>query len=254
MGAWESVSRVGGSYNPAALATGWAFDRRAGRAPDLLVFTDSSKRIVGFTSGTRRRPDLSPILPEAASDRVGWIAYLPAGMSSDVTAYLVFEDGRSLCEVGESHVPGTYLTAPASKAGLVVPGLQIKESGGWTRDSLDPLAVTVPNPTDTWSSRTVKSGAAVLRIGPVPCGSESSIGLPLITSTTASMTRVSVVERGTRRVLAEANPPPGLSAWDLWRLDVPAGASPMVCDYIVEDTDNDPGSWVAVGLPRIITR
>jgi len=98
----------------------------------------------------------------------------------------------------------------------------------------------------------VKSGAALMRVGPVPCGSGSSIGLPLITSAHTSALRVSVVERGTRKVLAEANPPPGLSNWDLWRLDVPAGAPPMACDYVIEDNDNDPASWIAAGLPRTI--
>jgi hypothetical protein len=239
-GALESVGRLSGSYNPAALATGWAYDRRASRAPDLLVFADPSQRIVGFSSGTRRRPDLAASVPEAARIRVGWVAYLPAGRQSDVSLYVVLGDGRSLCKVTEAHIPGSYLTAPARKAGQVVQGVQVTTYGDWTREK------------ETWSSRTVKSGHALLRIGPVPCGSGASIGLPLITSSTASSIRVSVNERRTGKVLAEADPPPGISAWDLWRLDVPVGAPAATCDYVVEDNDNDPASWVAAGLPRAI--
>jgi hypothetical protein len=108
-------------------------------------------------------------------------------------------------------------------------------------------------PSEIWSSHAVKSRDAVLRLGPVDCGSGSSIGLPLMTSTTTAMIRVSVVERGTGNVLATASPPPGLATWDLWRLDVPAGAPAMTCDYIVEDRDNDPASWIATGLPRAIS-
>jgi hypothetical protein len=254
VGYWESSSPVGGSYTPAVLASGWALDRQLDKAPDLIVFSDDSQRIVGYTSGTRRRPDVSVIDAGTAGERVGWIAYLPAGEPADLTAYVVLGNGRSVCKAGGARLPGTYLTAAFSKAGPVIPGVSVSTQGDWTKDTLPPPAPGSATPVESWSSRAVTSGHAVLRIGPVPCGSGASIGLPLATSVTRSSIRVSVVQRETRVVLAAAHPPPGLASWDLWRLDVPVGAPAMSCDYIVEDMDNDPASWIAAGLPRTITR
>jgi hypothetical protein len=79
-----------------------------------------------------------------------------------------------------------------------------------------------------------------------------SIGLPLVTGPGASTIRVSVIERNTGDVLAATNPPAGTSTWDLWRLDIPAGAPDMIVDYMIEQGDNGAGAWVVVGLPRSI--
>jgi len=246
-GWWDSVSAVGGSYTPAVLASGWALDRRFAKAPDLLVFADASGRIVGYASGTRRRPDVDAVWPQATNKRVGWVAFLPGGLRADLTAFARLADERTLCPIGTRHLPGTYLTAPAAKAGAVIPGVQVAAQGDWVKE-------TVPGTpgSEAWSSRAVQSANGQLRIGPVACGSGSSIGLPLTTSATPSSTRIAVVERGTGKVLAAANPPPAMSAWDLWRLDVPVGAPSVACDYVVEDADGDPAAWIAIALPRTI--
>jgi len=247
-GSWDSAGAVGGSYTPAVLAGGWAFDRQQMKAPDLLVFVDAPGRIVGYATSTRRRPDVEAALPDTANERVGWAAFLPAGLPADVRVFARLGDERTLCPIGAWHLPGTYLTAPAAKAGAVIPSVEVAAQGDWFEERK--RASPIP---DTWSSRTVTSRNGQLRLGPVPCGSGSSIGLPITTSPTASSIRVSIVERGTGRLLAAANPPPGLSAWDLWRLDVPVGAPSATCDYVVEDSDRDTATWIAVALPRVIS-
>ena len=83
-------------------------------------------------------------------------------------------------------------------------------------------------------------------------GAGLSIGLPLLTGPGASAIRVSVIERGTGEMLAAANPPAGMSTWDLWRLDIPTGAPDMIVDYVIEQGENRAGEWVVVGLPRLI--
>jgi hypothetical protein len=252
VGAWESVSRVGGSFSPAAVAEGWGYDRRFKRAPDRVVFTDGARRIVGFATPTRRRPDLRSGHPEVSTGRVGWVSYLPAGVSSDITAFLVLGDGRSLCRAGASHVPGNYLTVRAEKAGGIIPGVAVSADGKWVKD-LRPLGAPAPPfPTETWSSQTLNVGTGVLRLGPVNATAGLSIGLPLTTGPRASAVRVSVIERGTGEVLAAANPPAGASAWELWKLELPAGAPDMIVDYVVEQKDTGREDWVTVGLPRQI--
>jgi hypothetical protein len=252
IGAWESVSRVGGSFSPAALAEGWGYDRRFKRAPDRVVFADGARRIVGFATPTRRRPDLLPGHPEVSTSRIGWASYLPAALSSDITAYLVLGDGRSLCHAGAAHVPGNYLTVQAEKAGGIIPGVEVSADGKWVKDLRSLGAPTPPFATETWSSHTLNLGTGVLRLGPVRTTGGLSIGLPLTTGPRASAVRVSVIERGTGEVLAATNPPAGASTWELWRLDLPAGAPDMIVDYVVEQKDTGTGDWVTVGLPRLI--
>jgi hypothetical protein len=252
IGAWESVSHVGGSFSPAALANGWGYDRRFERAPDRVVFVDGARRIVGFATPTRRRPDLLSGHPEVSTNRVGWQGYLPAGLSSDITAYLVLGDGRRLCRAGAAHVPGNYLTVAAEKAGGIIPGVEVSADRKWVKD-LRPLgAATPPFTTETWSSQTLNLGTGVLRLGPVKATAGLGIGLPLATGPRASAVRLSVIERGTGEVLAAANPPAGASAWELWRLELPVGAPDMMVDYVVEQKDTGAGDWVTVGLPRFI--
>jgi hypothetical protein len=252
LGGWESVSHVGGTFNPAALAAGWGYDRRFKRAPERLVFTDATRRIVGFATSTRRRPDLLPGYPEFSTDRVGWISYLPAGLSSDMTAYLVLGDGRRLCRVGAAHVPGNYLTTPAAKAGEIIAGAEVSVQGTWVSNVRPPDAAIPPFATDTWSSHTLSSRTGVLRLGPVKVTGGASIGLPVITGPGASAVQISAIERGTGEVLAATNPPAGTSTWDLWTLDMPQGAPATIVDYVIEQGHNGAGEWVVVGLPRQI--
>ncbi len=244
---------MGGSFNPAVLAVGWGYDRRSNREPERIVIADAMRRIVGFAPLTRRRPDLLPAHPELSNRRVGWVSYLPASLSSDMTAYLLLGDGRTLCRAGGAHLPGSYLTAPAVKAGGLIGGVEVSTHGTWVRDLPPPGAAPPPFATEVWSSQTLSAGTGVLRLGPVTATTGMSIGLPLITGPGASAIRVSVIERGTGEVLATTNPPAGKSSWDLWRLDMPADAPAMVVDYVVEQSANSEGQWVVVGLPRSIT-
>ena len=246
-GFWDSARPAGGSYTPAVLAEGWALDRRFVKAPDLLVFADASGTIIGYATGTRRRLDVEAVWPQATNKRVGWVAFLPGDLAGDVSAFVRLGDERTLCPIARRHLPGAYLTAPAAKAGPVIPGVEVAAQGNWVKQPVRDSVVS-----EAWSSGTIVSAHGQLRIGPVPCGPGSTIGLPVTTSAAPSSIRVSIVERGTGKQLAAANPPPGLSAWDLWRLDVPAGAPAETCDYFIDDNDGNSASWIAAGLPRTI--
>jgi hypothetical protein len=149
-------------------------------------------------------------------------------------------------------VPGNYLTAPAGKAGEIIAGVDADVHGPWVRNLPPPGAAMPAFATDTWSSQTVTSRIGRLRLGPVKASGGLSVGLPLITGPGASTIRVSAIERATGEVIAATNPPPGTSTWDLWRLDIPAGAPAMVIDYVIEG-GTGAGDWVVVGLPRLIT-
>ena len=254
IGAWESVSGAGGSFNPAALVSGWGYDRRFKRAPERIVFVDGTRRIAGFATTTRRRPELALAHPEFSTEHVGWASFVPAGLASDLTAYAVLGDGRSLCRLGGAHIPGGYLTAPVAKAGETIPGVEASAQGAWIKNGPPIGAAAPPFATDTWRSPTPGSGSGVLRLGPVKATGGLSIGLPLITGAAASAVRVSAIERGTGEVLAATQPPPSTSAWDLWRLDLPPGSPEMIVDYVIEPGGSKPDDWVVVGLPRLIRR
>jgi hypothetical protein len=251
-GAWESASPVGGSFNPSVLAVGWGYDRRFKREPERIVITDGIGRIVGFAPLTRRRPDLLPAHPELSGSRVGWISYLPASLSADMTAYLLLGDGRTLCRGGGAHVPGSYLTAPAAKADAIIGGVEVSAHGMWVKDLLPLGAPQPPFGGETWSSAGADFETSVLRLGPVGVSAGMGIGLPLITGPAASTVRVSAIERPTGEVLAMADPSAGRLTWDLWRLDLPIGAPDMIVDYVVEQGHHGAGNWVTVGRPRLI--
>ena len=146
-----------------------------------------------------------------------------------------------------------YYTAPAARAGAPVAGVDVSAHGTWARNMPPPGSPAPPFATDTWSSQTLGPGSGSLRLGPVTVVAGSAIGLPLTTGRGASTTRVSVIERSTGEVLATATPPANSSAWDLWRLDMPAAAPGMIVDYVVEHSGRDAGDWVVVGTPRSIT-
>ena len=249
VGAWETVVPAPGSFKPGVVAVGWGYDRRHGRVPERIVFTDGSRRIVGFAAATRRRPDLSGY-PEFSGARVGWQAYLPAGVASDSTAFLVLNDGRTVCRAGSAHVAPVFQAAPASKAGDIAGSVEATARGPW----VDTLPAGAPMPafaTRIWSSPAAATQRGVLRLGPLKAAAGASFGLPLITGAGATQLRVSAIERTTGEVLSTTNPPAGMTSWQLWRFDIPAGASEITFDYVI---DNGPGvdAWVAVAAPRVI--
>jgi hypothetical protein len=103
LGAWDGVAPL--ADGPAAIAEGWAFDRPFNRAPDRIVFSDESGRILGFAPVTRSRPDVSVAHPRIGGRRVGWIGFLRTGSRAKLTAYLVQGDGTGVCRVGSAIVP-----------------------------------------------------------------------------------------------------------------------------------------------------
>jgi hypothetical protein len=252
VGAWESERPVGGSFNPAVMAAGWGYDRRFNREPERIVITDGTGRIVGFAPLTRRRPDLLPAYPELSHFRVGWVSYLPASVSADMTAYLLLGDGRTLCRGGGAHVPGSYVTAAAARADAIIGGVDVTASGMWVKDRLPPGAPTPPFATETWSSPDADLETSVLRLGPVRASAGMSVGLPLMMGPGTPAIRVSAIERRTGEVLAMADPSTATPTWDLWRLDLPTGAPDMVVDYVVEQGHHGAGNRVTVGQPRLI--
>lgn len=251
VGAWESVTPLGGSFKSAVQGSGWGFDRRFNRPADLVVFADANGRIIGFASPTRRRPDLLARYPRVGDHRVGWVSFLPGSTPAAVTAYLQLGDEQSLCRLGAAQIPGTYETVPLDKAGPAVVGIAASTEGPWIRDVVPPDGTPLPFAGNTWSSHPVEAGRAVLRLGPFEAAAGASLAVPVLTGPQARTIRLSIVAAGRREVLTEALPPAGSSKWTLWRFEVPAGAPDMSVEVVAEDTSNRPGDWVVVGVPRL---
>jgi hypothetical protein len=250
-GAWESVNSLGTSFLPGVIMSGWAYNLHTKAAPARVVFVDRTNKIAGYTAPTRRRSDLDAQHPEFRGTFIGWIGYLPGGLSREVTAYALMEDGRTLCRIGSKILSPTYDSAPAAKAGELIPGVDSYSTAAWA-SGLPPEIPSAPFPTATWSSRDLKSRTGTLTLGPVKLSPGVRLGLPFITGPSAIGIRVSVVERDTRRIIAAVDLPRGAKAWDFWRLEVPADAPESVVDYVVEDTGVHPDDWVVVGNPRYL--
>ena len=177
IGEWAYSSSLAYSFRPSTVSEGWVYDQRLKRTPKMIVFADNANRILGFTSCTRTRQNVTAAHPEFTNDVVGWVAYLPTGVAKDAIAYAVLEDGRSLCPFGNMHLPGAYAMAPASKAGAVISGVEAKPDSDWST-SLPRGFGKPPFDSRVFSSYQLRSRTGELRLGPVGVSGGSSIGLP----------------------------------------------------------------------------
>lgn len=82
---------------------GWAWDDERGRVPDLIVFTDTGGRVIGFAGPGLRRLDVRERQANVTSSATGWNGFARAGRTASIHAYGVML-GRSdrACEFATS--------------------------------------------------------------------------------------------------------------------------------------------------------
>lgn len=251
-GGWEDRISLGNSFRPSVQAAGWAYDRRTRQPPQLLVFVDRTYRILGFSRPTRLRPDIVKAYPEIdPNETIGWVAYLPVSEATDVTVFMVSRDDREMCFIADARLPGTYVTAPASKAGDAIAGTASTSYDAWV-SSLPDGVVPPPFGGTVSSSDALTTDSSSLRVGPITVRGGSTIGLPIVTGPWATGVHLSAIDRATNETIATAKAPPGQMQWDLWRIDIPRGVATQSFDYVVERHRRGPGDWVVVGEPRYV--
>jgi len=83
------------------VASGWASDRKTGRAAAGILFTDSAGIIRGTGVAGLSRPDVKVAWSWVTATNVGWHGFirLPA-QPLDVYAFAIMPDRRSVCGLG----------------------------------------------------------------------------------------------------------------------------------------------------------
>ena len=119
------------------------------------------------------------------------------------------------------------------------------------RNGLDPGA-RIPTASDEFFGSYTPEGGdnnrGKIEIGPIDVHQLTRIGVPVITGPSRVGLSVVIRDHATHRTIAQLNPPPNLSLWAIWRIDLPPGKSSQV-DVIAQDDGSDWGQWLGIGLP-----
>ena len=99
LGSIDEVRALGPGGSSGTSVEGWAWDGAEGHGPADMVFADQSGIIVGFARGGLQRPDVPADRPVVRSDRVGWSGFASPHRGSDLSAYAVSDDARTVCPV-----------------------------------------------------------------------------------------------------------------------------------------------------------
>jgi hypothetical protein len=102
MGHVDSVVDVPNSTDGGVEISGWAWDARQASPPEQVVLADESGVIRGVATNIVPRPDVVSALPATVdTPYVGWRGFVvKRGSPTQLTAYLVGDDGRTACAIG----------------------------------------------------------------------------------------------------------------------------------------------------------
>jgi hypothetical protein len=99
-GQFEAPIGVPATLKPGWLATGWAWDVKAGQSPRYLILADNQGQVAGVAlTDSPRQP-----APSAGHPGSPWNGYVN-GLPRLITAYVVEADDRSLCAIGTQSLP-----------------------------------------------------------------------------------------------------------------------------------------------------
>lgn len=86
---------------------GWAWDRRRRSEVRRIWVVDDQKVIRGLGVTHFARPDVGAVYSNDAMNSAGWLAYstFPAQGSRALTTFAGLDDGKSVCQIGQSRTP-----------------------------------------------------------------------------------------------------------------------------------------------------
>jgi hypothetical protein len=102
VGSLEAIRRISSTQT---MAQGWAWDTMAKQAPDQVILALPSGLVVGLGEINMPRPDVQAVMkiPEL---RTGWSGQLQAAKGSQLRAFVVLADSKSICPLNnERQVP-----------------------------------------------------------------------------------------------------------------------------------------------------
>jgi hypothetical protein len=76
---------------------GWAWDRRAKRAPVRILVVDRDGRVRGLGVTGLRRPDIADQRRNRRMRTAGWEGYAGGRRDGGMSAYAILRDGRAAC-------------------------------------------------------------------------------------------------------------------------------------------------------------
>ncbi len=104
----------------------------------------------------------------------------------------------------------------------------------------------------SWINSTGDRNMGTLRMGPIRLAGSFTIGIPIVTGPVNQGLSVKVKDHNTGAELAHMDPPPVLTTWKLWRIDLPH-EDKLMLDIIASDQGSGFGQWLAVGAPYDIS-
>jgi len=240
-GGIDAPQHVATSFRPGWRVSGWAWDRRAARAPRYIVMAARGGKIAG-------------VALEGFSDKhrtnAGWLGYVPDRIR-EITVYIVEADGRSLCSLGSAALRGADPEVPFTRIGPALPVTPPRLFGDFVPDGYaegkgGPGKPPVDGPVyGSYPDNTVAS----MRLGPFHFDGRTPIAIPMVTGSDPD--RLSIVIRNpeTKEALLTFDPP-ARTTWWAWRPDLPGRA--MDLEIEVNDDGVDPGEWIAIGWPHAV--
>jgi hypothetical protein len=102
-GIWDAADIIA----QGEIASGWAWDKRADRAPKLILIADNAGAVRGVGRFTRSREDVADLFHNGRMQAGGWFGFAQAGGSQPYRAYAILADGkacplRSVSEIRKS--------------------------------------------------------------------------------------------------------------------------------------------------------
>jgi len=106
-GTWETTANVA-KTNDRAMVSGWAWDNRANRVPEMVLITDDGGVIYGLARFTRTRDDVAASLHNERMAAGGWFGFMQLWPGKTYRAYAVMADGKGVCALrNASEAPRT---------------------------------------------------------------------------------------------------------------------------------------------------
>ena len=251
-GSFDGVTFIPSAVRPGSKVAGWAWDTKDARAPQAIILADHSGRIVGVAHNLFERADVAAAAPVTRSEKVGWRGYIIPTDANPVTAYVLEEDGKSVCAVGA--LPSGHRVEEAAMSDLLAP-LEgaVSIEGSWGKDGYPHEAGQPPFDGPVYASYNGSDAhTGTLRLGPFRVANQISIAVPTVSGPDNGGLLLKVVNARTGELIASLSPPPMRIHWWVWRVDLPTAQPDLTVNIVAEDMGRAWGQWQALGMPHLL--
>ena len=250
-GQFEQAMPVPSRLKPGWRATGWAWDKKAGRPPRYVVLADDGGLVAGVAlAGFSRPPGLAALSQRYTAST--WNGYVN-GQPRPITAYVLEADEQSLCAIGTQRLISVATEVAFTELGPRLPDSPPEIAGAWVPDGYfkGPDSPGAP-PVDGQvfgSFPDAKTGS--IRFGPFDLDGHIGIAIPVVTGPDSHNLSIIVRDAVSKEVFAQMVPPPIRRTWWAWRPELPLGRE-ITVEVFAEDKGSGWGQWLALGWPHAL--